>query len=161
MVSAACIAALLSASPGLVGLVAVLPFIGPLVGVASSPQSDGMSTKTWAIVAACIGLVGVGIALQRGMKGDTQLRHAARAWERLRETWPGFWRLQVSWLRPWVGLLGGLMAVAPFVAWLLGAGEHWWLTVVYLLGIVTVAVLAGIWGHYSNERQPSFTDTGG
>jgi hypothetical protein len=140
---------------GLAGLAVVLPFIGPLVGVSSSPQSDGMSTKTWVIVAAGIGLLCLGIALQRGMRGDAQLRHAARAWERLHKTWPCFWRLQVSWQRPWVGLLGGLMVVAPFVVRLLGVGEYRWLTAVYLFGVVTLAVLAGVWGYYSNKRQPS------
>lgn len=140
---------------GLVGLAVVLPFIGPLAGISRSPQGDGMSTKTWAIVAAGIGLLCLGIALQRGMRGDAQLRHAARAWDRLRTTWPRFWRLQVSRQRPRVGLLGGLMVVAPFVARLLGVGKHWWLTAMYLFGVVTLAALAGVWGYYSKKRQPS------
>jgi hypothetical protein len=57
------------------------------------------------IAAPLLGALLLALILMRGLKGEANLRRAARAWApRLRDERPKFYRWQTSGLRPWLGL---------------------------------------------------------
>ncbi len=123
----------------------------PLLG-ASPADEGGASAEAGALVAAVVAALLVGWVIARGMVGDARLRRAARAWGRLRATWPRFWRWQVSWVRPWLGLVAFTLIVAPFAVRPFLEGGEPLLLIPFYLGIVLWGALFLVRRHCDKER---------
>lgn len=89
---------------GLVGVLLVIPFFGSLFGKKPLTSSASPDARTYLIAAGLFIALIVVLVIHRGLDGDRQLRCAARSWQRLKDTWPNFWRWQVNPLRPWAVL---------------------------------------------------------
>jgi hypothetical protein len=110
------------------------------------------SAEAGVLVAAAVVVLLFGLAIARGMAGDSRLRRAARAWSRLRETWPSFWRWQVSWVRPWLSLVAFALIAAPFAARPFLEGGEPLLLIPYGLGILLWIGLYLVRRHCDKQR---------
>jgi hypothetical protein len=125
---------------------------GPIAGVSKGTTSTAPD-KTGAIVAIAVVVLCLGLVLYRAMSGDAKMRCAVRAWKRLHDTWPMYGRWKASALRPGLGLLAGLLVVAPLVVGLLGRHGDFWLLIPYVLGVLLWCALFFVRFRCIRERQ--------
>jgi hypothetical protein len=123
------------------GVLLTLPVLASLFNEHQARHaSSDADARPYVIAGAAVVLFMVGVMLWRGMQGDANLRHAARAWRQPIEDGRGsaFYDWQTNSLRPWLGLAATCL-VAAGVAVSLTHAPSWIGPAAYLVGI-------GLWG---------------
>ncbi len=130
-----------TAVQGVLALLVTVPVFQPLLGNAGVDKEASASlVKGGVAIGIVLGLF-LAVMLVRGMRSEAQLRHAAIAWERLRDRWPEFWKWQVSQWRPWLCLVGVVLFVSPGVIRLIDGDGHLWLLIPYVSGLCLLGIL--------------------